>query len=60
MTGNAEAAMVLACFYIKGYGCEKNKTLADLWHLKARVDEFDETKLFEILGMDNSMNDNDF
>jgi len=56
MKGNAEAAMVLACFYIKGYGCEKNKTLADLWHLKARVDDFDETKVIEILGM----NDNDY
>jgi len=60
MKGNAEAEMVLSCFYFKGYGCEKNKVLADMWHLKARIDEFDETKLFEILGMDNSMNDNDF
>lgn len=60
MTGNAEAAMVLACFYIKGYGCEKNKTLADLWHLKARVDDFDENMVFEVLGMENYINDNDY
>jgi TPR repeat protein len=56
MKGNAEAEMVLACFYIKGYGCEKNKTLADMWHLKARFDDFDENKVFEMLGM----NDNDY
>jgi hypothetical protein len=56
MTENAEAAMVLACFYIKGYGCEKNKTLADMWHLKARIDDFDENKVFDMLGM----NDNDY
>jgi hypothetical protein len=59
MTGNAEAAMVLACFYIKGYGCEKNKTLADLWHLKARVDDFDENMVFDILGMNDKDNDYD-
>ena len=59
MKGNAEAAMVLACFYIKGYGCEANKTLADMWHLKARIDGFSENKVFEILGMNNSMNEND-
>ncbi len=57
MTGNAEAAMVLACFYIKGYGCEKNKTLADLWHLKARVDDLDENMVFDILGMNDKDND---
>ena len=59
LNGNAEAAMVLACFYIKGYGCEVNKTLADLWHLKARINDFDENKVFEVLGLDNSMNEND-
>ena len=59
MNGNAEAAMVLACFYVKGYGCKANKTLADMWHLKARIDDFDEDKVCEILGLDNSMNEND-
>jgi len=56
MKGNAEAEMVLSCFYVKGYGCEVNKTLADLWHLKARIDGFDEDQVFEMLGM----NDNDY
>jgi TPR repeat protein len=59
MKGNAEAEMVLSCLYFKGYGCEVNKTLADMWHLKARIDDFDETKVFEIMGLDNSMNEND-
>lgn len=59
MKGNAEAEMVLSCFYLIGYGCEENKTLADMWHLKARIDDFDETKVFEILGMCNFNNDND-
>ena len=56
MKGNAEAEMVLSCLYFKGYGCEVNKTLADMWHLKARIDGFDEDKVFEMLGM----NDNDY
>jgi hypothetical protein len=43
-----------------GYGCEENKILADMWHLKARIDDFDETKVFEILGTNNFNNDNDF
>lgn len=60
MTGNAEAEMVLSCFYLKGYGCEENKVMADMWHLKARIDDFDETKVFEILGMENFINDNDY
>jgi TPR repeat protein len=60
MKGNAEAEMVLSCLYFKGYGCEVNKTLADMWHLKARIDDFNENKVFEILGMRDSMNDNDF
>lgn len=59
MKGNAEAEMVLSCFYLIGYGCEENKTLADMWHLKARIDDFDETKVFEILEMCNFNNDND-
>jgi len=60
MKGNAEAEMVLSCFYFKGYGCEKNKTLADMWHLKARIDDFNEKKVFEILGMDKFINNNDY
>ena len=60
MKGNAEAEMVLSCFYFKGYGCEVNKTLADMWHLKARIDDFDENNVFEILGMENYINGNDF
>jgi TPR repeat protein len=60
MKGNAEAEMVLSCLYFKGYGCEVNKTLADMWHLKARIDGFDENLVFEILGMDNSINNNDY
>ena len=60
MKGNVDAEMVLSCFYYKGYGCEKNKTLADLWHLKARIDDFDENNVFEILGMENYINGNDF
>lgn len=59
MKGNAEAEMVLSCFYLIGYGCEANKTLADMWHLKARIDDFDETKVFEILGMHSFMINND-
>ena len=58
MKGNAEAEMVLSCFYLIGYGCEENKTLADMWHLKARIDDFDETKVFEILGKHNFNNEN--
>lgn len=57
MKGNAEAEMVLSCLYFKGYGCEKNKTLADLWHLKARVDDFDENMVFDILEMNDKDND---
>lgn len=60
MKGNAEAEMVLSCLYFKGYGCEVNKTLADMWHLKARIDDFNENKVFEILGMENYINDNDY
>ena len=60
MKGNAEAEMIISYFYLTGYGCEENKTLADMWHLKARIDDFDETKVFEILGTNNFNNDNDF
>ena len=57
MKGNAEAEMVLSCFYLNGYGCEKNKTLADMWHLKARIDNFNATKVCEILRAHDSKND---
>lgn len=60
MKGNAEAEMVLSCFYLNGYGCEANKTLADMWHLKARVDDFNKTQVCEILEMENFINDNDY
>lgn len=60
MKGNAEAEMIISYFYLTGYGCEDNKTLADMWHLKARIDDFDETKVFEILGTNSFNNDNDF
>jgi len=29
-----------------------------MWHLKARIDDFDETKVFEILGKHNFNNEN--
>ena len=60
MKGNAEAEMIISYFYLTGYGCEDNKTLADMWHLKARIDDFDETKVFEILGTNNNFNDSDY
>ncbi len=60
MKGNAEAEMIISYFYLTGYGCEECKTLADMWHLKARIDDFDETKVFEILGTNNFNNDYDF
>ena len=60
LKGNAEAEMIISYLYHMGYGCEVNKTLADMWHLKARIDDFNENKVFEILGMRDSMNDNDF
>ena len=46
---NAEAEMILSYFYMVGYGCEANEKLAYIWHLKARVDNFDETKVIEAL-----------
>lgn len=58
MKGNAEAEMIISYFYLTGYGCEECKTLADMWHLKARIDDFDETKVFEILGKHNFNNEN--
>ena len=60
LKGNAEAEMIISYFYLTGYGCEDNKTLADMWHLKARIDNFDETKVFEILGTNNNFNDSDY
>ena len=60
LKGNAEAEMIISYLYLTGYGCEECKTLADMWHLKARIDDFDETKVFEILGTNNFNNDNDF
>lgn len=60
LKGNAEAEMIISYLYLMGYGCEENKTLADMWHLKARIDDFDETKVFEILGTNNNFNDSDY
>ncbi len=60
LSGNSEAEMIISYLYLMGYGCEENKILADMWHLKARIDDFDETKVFEILGTNNFNNDNDF
>lgn len=60
LSGNSEAEMIISYFYLTGYGCEDNKTLADMWHLKARIDDFDETKVFEILGTNNNFNDSDY
>lgn len=60
LKGNAEAEMIISYLYLMGYGCEENKTLADMWHLKARSDDFDETKVFEILGTNNNFNDSDY
>lgn len=59
LNGNPEAEKILSSFYFTGYGCEENKVLAGMWGLKARIDGFDEDLVFEILGMDNSMNEND-
>lgn len=59
LNGNPEAEKILSSFYFTGYGCEENKVLAGMWGLKARIDGFDEDQVFEILGMDNSMNEND-
>lgn len=60
LSGNPEAEMIISYFYLTGYGCVVNKTLADMWHLKARVDEFDESKVFEIMDMNNNFNDSDY
>ena len=60
LSGNSEAEMIISYLYLMGYGCEENKTLADMWHLKARIDDFDETKVFEILGTNNNFNDSDY
>lgn len=60
LSGNPEAEMIISYFYLTGYGCVENKTLADMWHLKARVDEFDESKVFEIMDMNNNFNDSDY
>ena len=59
LNGNPEAEKILSSFYFTGYGCEENKVLAGMWGLKARIDGFDEDLVFEILEMDNSMNEND-
>lgn len=58
LSGNSEAEMIISYLYLMGYGCEENKILADMWHLKARIDDFDETKVFEILGTNNFNNEN--
>jgi TPR repeat protein len=58
LSGNSEAEMIISYLYLMGYGCEENKILADMWHLKARIDDFDETKVFEILGKHNFNNEN--
>ena len=60
LSGNSEAEMIISYLYLMGYGCEENKILADMWHLKARIDDFDETKVFEILGTNNNFNDSDY
>ena len=59
LKGNAEAEMIISYFYHMGYGCEENKMLADMWHLKARVDDFDDTEVMKILGKHNYKNDKD-
>jgi len=59
LKGNAEAEMIISYLYHMGYGCEENKILAGMWHLKARVDDFDDTEVMEILGKHNYMNDKD-
>ena len=58
LSGNSEAEMIISYLYLMGYGCEENKILADMWHLKARIDDFDETKVFEILVTNNFNNEN--
>ena len=58
LSGNSEAEMIISYLFLMGYGCEENKILADMWHLKARIDDFDETKVFEILGTNNFNNEN--
>lgn len=60
LSGNSEAEMIISYLYLMGYGCEENKILADMWHLKARIDDFDETKVFEILGTNSFNNDFDY
>ena len=60
LNGNPEAEKILSSFYFTGYGCEENKVLAGMWGLKARIDGFDDNLVFEILGMDNSINNNDY
>ena len=50
LSGNPEAEMIISYFYLTGYGCVE----------KARVDEFDESKVFEIMDMNNNFNDSDY
>ena len=53
LAGHPEAEFIISMFYEKGYGCKQNKTLAQLWRLKAHLDHFDRKVVCDLLGLSN-------
>lgn len=50
LQGHPEAEKIMSVFYHDGYGCQPNEQLAEMWSLKAEIDNCNEEKVLSLLG----------
>ena len=58
LLGHPESEMIVSALYSEGRGCKKNMLLAKIWAVKARMSNFSFSKVMEITGWDEGMDDN--
>jgi len=56
INGHPESEMILSSFYAAGFGCEKNLKLAEIWGIKAHMDNYNHELAMSIMGY-NDEND---
>jgi hypothetical protein len=58
LLGHPESEMIVSALYSEGRGCKKNMMLAKIWAVKARMSNFSFSKVMEITGWDEGIDDN--
>lgn len=57
LLGHPESEMIISALYSEGRGCKKNLVFAEIWAVKARMDNFSFNKVMEITGWDEGIGD---